>query len=208
MIDLIKKNPVCAILRNIPDEILEDYAGAAYQGGIRLFEVAMNTDHASRQIGILRNSLPEDAIIGAGTVLTLKDCHNAFSAGARFFLTPSTSEETLNYCLQLSIPIIPGVMTPSDTALSMKYGCRLLKLFPASCMPPNYIKNLKGPFPDTDYIAVGGVSPANIHTFLNQGYIGVGIGSSLFPKDYITTKNWTTAAEYLTNFLSPLQTAH
>ena len=206
MTDMIKKYPACAILRNIPDDILEDYAGAAYQGGIRLFEVAMNTDHAPRQINFLRTALPEDAIIGAGTVLTLKDCHEACTAGASFFLTPSVSEETLNYCRQLSIPIIPGVMTPSDAALSLKYGCRLLKLFPASCMPPNYIKSLKGPFPDTDYIAVGGVSPANLHDFLRQGYIGAGIGSSLFPQTYLTTKNWPAAAEYLTHFLSPLQT--
>lgn len=197
LIDTIKKYPICAILRKIPDDMLDDYAKAAYQGGIRMFEVAMNTDGAAQQIERLQRILPDDAVVGAGTVLSLADCNNAHSAGARFFLTPSASEETLNYCRQLAVPVIPGVMTPSDVALCMKYGCHLLKLFPAGCMPQNYLKSLKGPFSTTEYIAVGGVSPANMLEFFQQGYIGVGIGSNLIPKEYADNRKWGLAAEYL-----------
>lgn len=202
MIDMINKNPVCAILRKIPENILEDYANAAYLGGIRLFEVAMNTENAAKQIDFLQRKLPKDAVIGAGTVLTLTDCHNALLAGAQFFLTPSASEETLNYCRQLSVPLIPGVMTPSDVALCMRYGFHLMKLFPAGCMPSNYLKSLKGPFSGTEYLAVGGVSPSNMQEFFRQGYIGVGIGSNLIPKQYVDDKKWALAADYLKKALS------
>lgn len=202
--EMFKKNPVCAILRNIPDDRIVLYAQTAYQAGIRLFEVAMNTKNAAAQIGLLKSRLPKDGVVGAGTVLSLSDCQSAYSAGAQFFLTPSASVRTMEFCVENEIPLIPGVMTPSDVALCVSHGFHLLKLFPAGCMPPGYVKSLRGPFDGTEYIAVGGVSPENMGEFFRQGYVGVGIGSNLIPKKMADEGRWDDAENYLSGWMGTL----
>ena len=64
-------------------------------------------------------------------------------------------------------------------------------------MPKNYIKSLKGPFDDTDYVAIGGVNRENMADFLAQGYIGVGMGSNVIPKEMVERNVWIGAAEYV-----------
>ncbi len=68
-------------------------------------------------------------------------------------------------------------------------------------MPRSYIKSLKGPFDGTEYVAVGGVTADNIRELLNQGFIGVGIGSNLIPKDMVKDSRWEAAAEYVSEIV-------
>jgi 2-dehydro-3-deoxyphosphogluconate aldolase/(4S)-4-hydroxy-2-oxoglutarate aldolase len=86
-------------------------------------------------------------------------------------------------------------MTPTDVSVCVRNGFRFLKLFPAGDLPSGYVKSLKGPFSDTNYVAVGGVSGANVRTFLSGGFSGVGIGSSLIPKELIDGNLWDAARE-------------
>lgn len=197
MRELFEKNHICAIMRNIPGEIALDYARAAYSGGIRMFEVAMNTADGPRQIELLRNGLGSDSYVGAGTVIDETRCRDAHAAGASFFLTPSVSVTTFEYCRKHQIPLLPGVLTPSDVGICLEYGYDVMKLFPAGEMPAGYIKSLKGPFDQTDYVAVGGVSPDNYRQYLAGGYIGVGIGSNLIPSEYIKNRMWREATEHI-----------
>ncbi len=193
MIDLQKQfreYKICAIFRGVPLQKTLDYGRALYNGGIRMFEVATNSADAYEQIRILRKSLGEDALIGAGTVITGERCRLAFEAGAGFFLTPSVSENVFAFCVAHGIGLLPGVMTPSDVAFSLSHGCQMMKLFPAGAMPKGYIRQLKGPFDDTEYVAVGGVSPENVSEFFAQGYIGAGIGSSLVPAKLLAEERW------------------
>lgn len=196
---ILKDNKICAIMRNIPLEKTMDYARAVCRGGIRMFEVAMNSDDAVRQIEMMREKLGDSIYVGAGTVTTLERCEAAKAAGAQFFLTPSAVSVTMEFCRNHDIPLLPGVMTPTDVSVCLEYGYKIMKLFPAGDMPPSYIKSLKGPFDGTEYVAVGGVNADNVQDFLAQGYIGVGIGSSLIPKEYIRDSRWDEAAEYIKN---------
>ncbi len=204
MEQLFKKHKVCAILRGLSDEVCLPYARAAYNGGIRLFEVAMNSEHPAKQIEILRTHLGKDAAVGAGTVTTLERCREAEAAGAAFFLTPSVSVPVLEYCRAHDILLLPGVMTPSDVAICLEYGCRTMKLFPAGELPLSYIKSLKGPFDGTEYVAVGGVGRENLHTFLENGFIGAGIGKALIPEAYRKNGLWEEASAYIKEMLSGL----
>jgi len=194
MKEIFQKNKVCAIIRNVPPERTVDYVTAAYNGGIRLFEVAMNSPHAERQIQMLIEKFGDKAMIGAGTVINKELCIRAKEAGAQFFLTPSVVIETLEFCVSNNIKLVPGVFTPTDVSTCLNYGYNTLKLFPASDMPKNYIKSLSGPFDDTYYVAVGGVKLDNIADYLNQGFIGVGIGSNLIPKDLVDREEWDKAS--------------
>ena len=46
----------------------------------------------------------------------------------------------------------------------------------------SYIKSLKGPFPQAEFVAVGGVNETNVSQFLKAGFIGVAAGSNLVPR--------------------------
>lgn len=196
MIEIVKHSPVMAILRHLPLAQTASYVNAALQGGVRAFEVAMNTPHALEQIRLIRQLFSQvDIRVGAGTALTPGHCRAAMDAGAQFLLSPASDARVLQYCRDNHIPFLPGVMTPSDVALCVNYGFRVLKLFPASDLPKGYIKSLKGPFDTTEYVAVGGVSPENIRSFFETGFAGVGIGSNLIPRDLLETQQWEAAAE-------------
>ena len=132
-----------------------------------------------------------------GNVAQAKRCEAAREAGAQFFLTPSATTGTMEFCRRYDIPLLPGVLTPTDVAVCLEYGYTIMKLFPAGDMPPSYIKSLKGPFDGTEYVAVGGVDAGNIKTFLDNGFIGVGIGSNLMPKEYVKNDAWDKASEYV-----------
>lgn len=198
---IIKENPIISIIRQLPLEQTTDYAQAVFDGGIRAFEVASNSTDAIKQISLLRSLFGADAIIGAGTVTTLERAEEAMEAGAQFLLTPSTNSSILEFAKKNDIPILPGVMTPTDVDICYNFGYKIFKLFPAATLPLNYIQSLKGPFDDTDYVAVGGVTASNISQFFQNGFIGVGIGSNLIPKEYIEANNWNAATQYISELV-------
>ena len=64
-------------------------------------------------------------------------------------------------------------------------------------MPMNYIKNLKGPFDNTEYVAIGGVNAQNMTDFIKNGYLGVGLGSNIIPRDLVENRDWRSASDYV-----------
>jgi len=70
-------------------------------------------------------------------------------------------------------------MTPTEMQQATEYGADMLKVFPAMNMGMDYIKNVKGPFPEMSFMATGGVNDKNVRQFIESGYDAVGIGSSL-----------------------------
>lgn len=200
MKEILQNNKICAIMRNVPTSKALPYAKAAYRGGVKMFEVAMNTADGAKQIAMLRKEFGNDAYVGAGTVINEERCKAAADAGAQFFLTPNVAEVTLKYCKDRNIPLLPGVFTPTDVGICLDYGYSIMKLFPAGDMPMSYIKSLQGPFDGTEYVAVGGVKLENIADFMRAGYIGVGLGTSLIPKDMVNAETWDAAAVYVKKF--------
>ena len=116
MYEIVMKNPVLAILRNVPLEQTLDYAEA----------------------------------------ITVELAEKALNAGAQFLLTPGAPTDVLEYCAKNNVKLLPGVLTPSEIAASLEYGYKTMKLFPAGAMPLNYVKSLKGPFDQGNYVAIGG----------------------------------------------------
>ena len=197
MYEVFAQNPLLAILRNVPKEITLDYAGAIHKGGVKVFEVALNSPDALEQIAMLRKAYGGECLIGAGTAITVERCQTALDAGAQFLLTPGTPVDVLAFCRDHNVMLLPGVMTPTDVAVSLQYGFKTMKLFPAGDLPRSYVKDLKGPYDDTNYIAIGGVTPDNIPEFRAAGCLGVGLASSLMPKDKVKARDWDACAAYV-----------
>lgn len=197
MYAITAEHPLLGILRNVPLEKTIDYADAAVRGGVAFFEVALNSPHALEQITMLRKHFGDRCLVGGGTAITTERCRTAVDAGAQFLLTPGTPVDVLEYCAKNDIALLPGVLTPTDVAVCLQYGFRTMKLFPAGDMPRSYIKDLKGPYDNTHYVAIGGVAPDNIPEFRRAGYLGVGLASSLMPKDKVAARDWDACAEYV-----------
>lgn len=194
---IIKQNPVMAIMRNVPWEDTLPYGEAVLKGGVRVFEVALNSASGLEQIRLLKKELGSEAVIGAGTAVTVELVKKAVDAGADFLLTPNTDERILEYCAGEKLSLMPGVMTPSEVGLCLRYGYHLLKLFPAGELPLSYVKTIKGPFDNTDYLAIGGVRYGNWREFIQHGFLGVGLGSSLFPKELVKSRDWDAMRKFV-----------
>lgn len=205
MRQIVEHNPLLAILRNVPLEKTADYAEAAVQGGVFCFEVALNSPDALKQISLLRTRFGDRCLVGAGTAVTAELCAAALDAGAQFLLTPGTPPEVFRFCRGRGAALLPGVLTPTDVAVSLQYGYFTMKLFPAGSMPMGYVKDLKGPFDGTEYVAIGGVNSGNIRQFLDAGYIGVGLASALMPKEAVAAGDWERCAACVRELVGKLQ---
>ncbi len=209
MLDLeqtMREHPVLGILRNVPMEKTIDYADAAIRGGVSFFEVALNSPHALQQIEMLRSTFGAQCLVGAGTAITPELCRQAVAAGAQFLLTPGTPPDVLHYCREHEIALLPGVLTPTDVAVSLEYGCHAMKLFPAGSMPMRYIKDLQGPFDKTQFMAIGGVNAENAADFLRTGYLSVGLASALMPKAAVAAGDWQTCENQVRKIVEQVKT--
>ncbi|MCP9235242.1 bifunctional 4-hydroxy-2-oxoglutarate aldolase/2-dehydro-3-deoxy-phosphogluconate aldolase [Lewinella sp. JB7] len=176
--------PVIGILRNLSATNCEKVAEVMAETGFRTLEVTMNTPRAEHIIDRLVRDYP-DLNVGAGTVCTMEDLDRALAVGAGFIVTPILEERVIGRCADENIPVFPGAYTPTEIYRAWNLGASAVKVFPASQLGVNYLQDLRGPLPQIKLLPTGGVTPDNIAAFLAAGAYGVGMGSSLLPKDLI-----------------------
>ena len=189
-IDKIKSNKVCAIIRGIPKEKIKPVADALIKGGVNAVEVTFNTEGAAEMIAELKRLYGDTLLIGAGTVLDTETARNAITAGASFILAPTLNVEVIKFCLRYNVVPIPGVMTATEALTAWENGARIVKVFPAGVLGPNYIKQLKGPLPQVDMMVVGAVGISNLSDFLKAGACSAGIGGELVNKKLVDDGNY------------------
>lgn len=143
--------------------------------GIRLIEVTLTTRDAFTAIDTLRNFAPDDALVGAGTVLTTIQSRNAVEAGAQFLVTPGLTEAVIG----AEVPVLAGAYTATEAYSAMAAGATAVKLFPASAGGPAYLKALRDPFPTMPLVPVGGVTLDLVPAYLIAGAVAVGVGGPL-----------------------------
>jgi len=155
---------------------------AAHEGGVQLLEVAWTVPEAGRALSALRERLPE-ALLGAGTIITLEDAREAAAAGARFIVGPSVQEDVIAFCRQEGILVAPGALTPTEVVRAHLLGADIIKIFPAGQVGgPAYIKALRGPLPHLRFMPTGGVNPGNVAAYLAAGAFAVGAGGDLIDR--------------------------
>ena len=186
-------NGVIAILRGVqPAEVLT-IAAALIEGGVRIVEVPLNSPRPFESIALLAREFGEQALIGAGTVLSIADADRVADAGARLVLAPNFDAAVIARCKARGLLSMPGVATPSEGFAALAAGADALKLFPAEMLGPPVLKAWRAVLPRSlPLFAVGGVGEHNIVAYKTAGAAGVGTGSSLYapgtPLDVITPK--------------------
>ncbi|MCX5058850.1 bifunctional 4-hydroxy-2-oxoglutarate aldolase/2-dehydro-3-deoxy-phosphogluconate aldolase [Streptomyces sp. NBC_00461] len=147
--------------------------------GIELIEVSLTGKDALTVIEQARQALGPDRPLGAGTVLTAEDARVAHRAGADFAVTPALGEG-VDAARELGMPVLAGVMTPTEIVTARGLGAAALKIFPAEQAGGTaYLKALRGPFPHEPFVPVGGVDEAAARGYLAAGAVAVGVGSPL-----------------------------
>ncbi|MGE6630272.1 bifunctional 4-hydroxy-2-oxoglutarate aldolase/2-dehydro-3-deoxy-phosphogluconate aldolase [Bacillus sp. NPDC077027] len=145
--------------------------------GVRAIEVTYTTPNAERIIAAFRDQ--KHLIVGAGTVTTIQEAQSAIQAGSAFIVSPGYLPAISEHLSFHDTLYVPGVLTPSEIMQAMSDGHRLLKLFPSGSFGLSYMKNLRGPFPQVEFIPTGGIHPNDVPKWLEAGAVAVGVGSQL-----------------------------
>lgn len=160
---------------SIPDPV--GLARVLVEAGLPIVEFAFTTPDAARLIE--QASTVDDVIMGAGTVLTVRQAKDAISAGAAFLLTPGIRRDVAEEARRHGVAVVLGAMTPTEVADAMDAGSAAVKVFPAARLGPGYIKDLRGPFPDTPLVVSGGIHAGNAAEYLAAGAIAATAGSGV-----------------------------
>lgn len=175
----------------VPVVAIEDAADAPklgkalMAGGLPCAEITFRTAAAEEAIRAMSTEYP-DMLVGAGTVLTVKQAETAVSAGAKFIVTPGFDDAVVDWCLSQDVPITPGVMTPTEINMAINKGLKLLKFFPAEAA--GGIKTLKaigGPYVGLSFIPTGGIGIHNLADYLQLPMVHACGGSWLVKKQLI-----------------------
>ena len=196
----ILQSGVVAIMRaKSPDQLLEA-AAAVLAGGVDAIEVTMTTPGALEVVAAATSRFGDKVLFGVGSVLDGATARAAILAGAQFVVCPTFKAETIEVCKRYSIPVVPGAYTPTEILSAWEAGADAVKLFPASAGGPGYVKALRGPLPQIQLSAVGGVNMENTADFVRVGVAFVGIGGELVNQKLLNDRNFDAITERARGF--------
>ncbi|MGA2172203.1 MAG: bifunctional 4-hydroxy-2-oxoglutarate aldolase/2-dehydro-3-deoxy-phosphogluconate aldolase [Sedimentisphaerales bacterium] len=202
--ETIRREKIIAILRGVEKDSIISIAEALLAGGIKMLEVTCNTEGVFEMIGLLTEKMGDKMVIGAGTVITTELCEESLEAGAQFIVAPDVNRNLIDYCVRRDIAILPGAATATDILTAKRHGATMVKIFPAAAIGIDYIKALRGPIDDVDFVAVGGVRPETIADFFSAGCIAIGIGDSVVRKEFVENRDWQAITDVARKYVQKL----
>ncbi|MBK8476628.1 MAG: bifunctional 4-hydroxy-2-oxoglutarate aldolase/2-dehydro-3-deoxy-phosphogluconate aldolase [Opitutaceae bacterium] len=202
----LKAEKVVAIIRTDSADGLLDCAKALAAGGLTAIELTMTTPGALKMLERASAEMPE-FLFGLGTVLDVETARAGILAGARFIVTPALRPEVISCCRRYSVPVLVGALTPTEIIAAWEAGADVVKIFPAEFFGPNYIKSVKGPFPQIEFLPTGGVTPETIGDFLKAGAFATAAGSALVDGKALKEKNWAAITARAAQFVAAVKAA-
>lgn len=194
LLEIMRSASVIPVIAIDDPEHAVPLARALVAGGIRVLEVTLRTEHGLKAIRAM--SAVEGAIVGVGTLTTAEEFVASRDAGAVFGVSPGLTPALIAAAKSSGLPLLPGVMTPSEVMAAREAGFRQLKLFPA--VPAGGVGMLNaigGPLPDVTFCPTGGISIESAPKFLACKNVACVGGSWLTPKDAIAAGDWAHITE-------------
>ncbi|HXF82514.1 MAG TPA: bifunctional 4-hydroxy-2-oxoglutarate aldolase/2-dehydro-3-deoxy-phosphogluconate aldolase [bacterium] len=190
VVERIERSGIVAIVRLGFSAALRRVAEALTAGGIDALEFTVTTPGALAAITASRAALGDRALIGAGTVLDADTARAAIRAGAVFVVTPTLTLDVIRVCREAGVPVFPGAMTPTEILAAWTAGADIVKVFPASALGPDYIRQVRAPLPQIKLMPTGGISAANAADYLRAGAVAIGVGGRLVDPAAVAEERW------------------
>ena len=172
----------------------EQVVEAAYRGGVRAFEF---TNRRANSFDIFKHLVAQrarfpDLMLGIGTVMDAVTTKKFIDAGADFIISPILKLEMAEVCHRHDIAWIPGCATLTEIVTARDNGAAVIKVFPGSVLGPGFVSAIMPVVPDLRLMITGGVEPTreNLTAWFKAGAMCVGMGSQLFTKDILQSRNW------------------
>ncbi len=198
---------VVAVIRAQSAGQLVDIAKALVEGDVIGIEVTMSTPKAIAGIEKLADALGDKVVVGVGTVLDAATCSAAIHAGAEFVVSPVLLPAVIDTTRKLGKVSIPGALTPTEILTAWSAGADVVKVFPATAMGPQYLKDLLAPMPFLRLTPTGGVSAKNAGDWIKAGAVAVGAGSTLVTKEAMAGGNWAAITANAREFTAAVAAA-
>lgn len=181
LLENISKSKIIPVVKVNTEENAVKISNSLIEKKINLIEITYRTENAGKCIKKISNSF-SNIVVGAGTITNIAQAKDAIKNGAKFLVMPGFDKNTVKYAIKNNIPIIPGVATPTEIMAAMNMGLHVLKLFPCNIVGGiDFLKSIKGPFPQIKFIPTGGINENNFNDYLSlENVIAVG-GSWVVP---------------------------
>jgi 2-dehydro-3-deoxyphosphogluconate aldolase/(4S)-4-hydroxy-2-oxoglutarate aldolase len=182
---------VVAIIRMKDPDKVRAVFDAIGEGGVQAIEVTMTVPGAVDIIRQLAAGLPRGFLLGAGTVLDAETVARVADAGAQFVVSPVFRREVIAACHARDVAAMPGCFTPTEILDAWDFGADVVKVFPATAVGPQYLKDVRGPLPQVKLMPTGGVTLDNAGDWIRAGAMAVGVGTALLDTAAIAAGNYS-----------------
>ena len=173
--------------------IAKDLAAVLVDAGLPVLEVTLRTPNAFSVIEQMADV--EGAVVGAGTVLSADHVTRCLDSGAKFLVSPGSTDSLIGAACSAGLPLLPGAATASETMVLFEKGFTFLKFFPAEANGGvNALKALSSPLPGVQFCPTGGVSLQNMNDYLSLANVPVVGGSWLVNNDDVRNRDWKSIA--------------
>jgi 2-dehydro-3-deoxyphosphogluconate aldolase/(4S)-4-hydroxy-2-oxoglutarate aldolase len=165
-------------------------AAALAAGGATAIEVTFRTDAASRVVAALAGS---GLVVGAGTIRSVAQVDEALAAGAQFVVSPALEAAVVERCLEVGVPVLPGIATATELSHALALGLRAVKVFPAEPLGgAAFITALAGPFAEARFVPTGGLGTHNATDYLRLPQVLAIGGSWMVAPKLLAARDWQT----------------
>ena len=204
---VLRGHPVIAVIRASTIPNVYELCRALLDGGITAVEFTYGTPEVERHVRHAVEQMSEAMVIGAGAVLTESQAEKAVAAGAQFLATPCLRPEVVAVANNAGIPTITGAMTPSEIQVAWEMGSAAVKVFPARCVGPQYLSDVRGPMPEIPLMPSGGVGGEDAASFLAHGAAALFVGGSVVAANAVAAGDWSTITRSSIDFTRSLSSA-
>ncbi|WP_027159346.1 bifunctional 4-hydroxy-2-oxoglutarate aldolase/2-dehydro-3-deoxy-phosphogluconate aldolase [Methylobacter luteus] len=188
--EIMNTSPVVPVMVINKLEHAVPLAHALVEGGLKVLEITLRTPIALDAIKRIKAEVP-GAIVGAGTVINLDTLKKAIDVGSEFLVSPGVTESLIDAAIKSGVPILPGVISPSEVMRLMEKGITEMKFFPAEAaggIP--MLKSIGGPLPQVTFCPTGGISLKNAADYLALSNVACIGGSWMAPADLVDKEDW------------------
>jgi 2-dehydro-3-deoxyphosphogluconate aldolase/(4S)-4-hydroxy-2-oxoglutarate aldolase len=190
----IEQVGVVAVIRMRDPGKLRAVVDALAEGGTRVLEVTMTVPGAVDLIRQIAPTLPPGFLLGAGTVTDAATARAVIDAGAAFIVSPVFRREVVAVCREREVPAVPGCFSPTEILDAHEAGADIVKVFPATMLGPQFIRDIRAPLPQLKLMPTGGVTLDNAGDWIRAGAAAVGVGSALVDAGAIESGRFSVIA--------------